>query len=194
MLAFHRQNSPVDLSSMVDVIQADFTQLHLAARFGLVMMPCNTYSTLPEEARFKALLHIKRHMQPNGLFVASLPNPTTLMNLPANGAAELEEIFTHPISGAPVQVSSAWKRTSRQCTIYWHYDHLLPEGIVRRSTMQITHQLETIKVLRDEFNRAGFTITHQLGDFNQSPYQADSPYWIILATHHQAKKMVSRVV
>src|SRR4030042_1817899 len=46
MLSFLRSNLPAELLPRLRVLQADFTHFRLAMRFGLILMPCNTFSTL----------------------------------------------------------------------------------------------------------------------------------------------------
>ena len=53
----------------------------------------------------------------------------------------MDETFTHPVTGNPVQVSSGWQRTRSHFTVTWHYDHLLPDGEVERLTVQSRHDL-----------------------------------------------------
>ncbi len=68
------------------------------------------------------------HLNTNGVFSASMPNPEYLKRLPKNAEPEIEETFPHPLDGEPVQVSSAWTRTQNRVIITWFYDHLLPDG------------------------------------------------------------------
>jgi SAM-dependent methyltransferase len=181
MLSFLGTNLPQTLSARVKFLQADFTNFNLAARFGLEIMPCNTFSTLSPTDRLKALAGIKHHLMPGGLFVASIPNPKMLLEIPDHGTAEVEEIISHPVTGDPVQVSSSWIRSQEEITFYWHYDHLFPDGRAKRFTVQTSHFLETVECIREEFRTAGLKITKQLGDYDSTPYRVDSRYWIVFA-------------
>jgi SAM-dependent methyltransferase len=187
MLVFLIRNLPERLSASVSILQGDFTHLHLAIKFGLIIMPCNTYSTLTQTGRLNTLRSVKRHLLPGGLFAISQPNPNLLAHIPLIGEAEIEETFIHPLSGDPVQVSSAWVRTSEQFTVIWHYDHLLPEGSVERLTHQSNHHILSSQKYLDEFDQEGFKVTQVLGEYEASPYSPDSPNLIILATHKQPK-------
>jgi SAM-dependent methyltransferase len=181
MLAFLRQSLPAGLRSKVNIWLADLTAFHLAANFSLIALPCNTFSTLSGEERFKMLAHVNYHLQPDGLFAASMPNPEYLARLPAVAESEVEEIFPHPFDGEPVQVSSSWERIGRTFTIHWNYDHLLPDGRVNRIPAQARHHIESPQIYMDELSSAGFGIPLLLGNFDGAPYTANSPHLIIVA-------------
>ena len=67
---------------------------------------------------------------------------------------EIEETFILP-SGDAVQVSSAWRRSAQNFTVTWHYDHLLPDGLVERLTAQAVHSLEPPEVYLAALEGAG---------------------------------------
>jgi len=166
------------------VFQADLAAYHLDRQFGLILLPCNTLSTLPAETRRAAFACSRRHLRAGGLFAASMPNPVLLRRLPRRSEAEVEESFPHPLDGEPVQVSSGWERAEGTFTVSWHYDHLLPDGRVERMTAQARHALTPLSVYRQELEQAGLELVEQFGDFDRSPYSATSPQWIFTARAH----------
>ncbi len=179
MLAYLRETWRGNALSAL--IQADMTAFHLAPVFHLVILPCNTYSTLTPAQRQSALACVRGCLIQGGPFCVSLPNPALLKRLPKESAAEVEEVFSHPVDGEPVQVSSGWKRTRDTFTLEWHYDHLLPDGHVERTTACVCHHLEKIDRYLEEFNQAGFNDIKIFGDFDESPYDKSSPNLIIVA-------------
>jgi SAM-dependent methyltransferase len=182
MLAILKQNLTPDLHGRVGILQSDIRYFRVGLFFPLIILPCNTYSTLPAGDRRLVLRQARGHLRPGGIFAISMPNPDLLKQLPGRSAAQLEEIFSHPVTGEPVQVSSAWKRSATQVTFYWHYDHLLPDGLVERLSVQVQHELAAVDIYRQEFTEAGFTSLSEYGDFDYSSYQEDSPYLILLAS------------
>lgn len=158
----------------VRLLLADMTSYRLAVVFPLIVMPCNTYSTLTTAERLAAIEHIKTHLSPNGLFAFSMPNPVHLAELPPEGESELEHILLHPISGHPLQVSSGWLRSEEAVVLRWHYDHLLPDGRAERLTAEVIHYLTGVIQIQREFNLAGFR-TILYGDFDKHAYDQDSP-------------------
>jgi SAM-dependent methyltransferase len=181
MLALLQLQVSPELASRCHFFQADMAAFHLAQSFALILLPCNTLSTLPAETRRAALACIRQHLSPDGLFAASLPNPAVLRRLPQRAEVEIEEIFPHPMDGEPVQVSSTWQRSAGHFTHTWHYDHLLPDGRVERFSAQVRHTLLPTESYADEFRQAGLRIETLYGDFDQTSYTENSPSLIVLA-------------
>lgn len=181
MLAFARHILEPTLSAQVRLIQADLCHFHLAQAFPLILVPCNTWSTLPPPSRQAALECITRHLPAGGIFAASLPNPLLLKRLPQQSAREFEEDFPHPEDGEPVEVSSGWKRKGNTFSVTWDYDHLLPDGSVRRVSLQVEHNLSDPEEYTAELRQAGLVPLTRYGDFDSSPFSPESPYLILLA-------------
>ncbi len=182
MLSFLRANTPGHHLPEPSIFQADFANFHLDMRFGLIIMPCNTYSSLTSATRTATLKNVRRHLMPAGRFVVSLPNPHLLRDLPSVSEAEVEEIVSHPIDRNPVQISSAWERTDDRITFFWYYDHILADGVIRRFDSQIRHSLILPQEYIDEMERIGFAEIRLYGDFDRSPFSVDSTYLILDAS------------
>ncbi len=163
------------------VFQADMGHFRLEQRFPLILLPCNTYSTLFAETRRATLMRVSEHLQPGGLFAASLPSLSSMVELPAHGDPVVEEIFTHPVTGNPVQASSAWKRLSGSFSLTWHYDHLLPNGTAERVSMQVRHSLLSAEEYIGEFPAAGLKVRWIYGDFDRSEFTRESLSLILVA-------------
>jgi hypothetical protein len=114
------------------------------------------------------------------LFVFSIPNPAVLAELEGRGDPELETHFTHPQSGNPVQVSSAWEQDARGYNLYWHYDHLLPDGQVERRTISNLHYPVPVEVHLTEVKTAGLSVRAVYGDFDFSSYMPEAPHMIVV--------------
>ena len=160
--------------------EQDFTSLSLPKQFPLIIMPCNTYSTLKDEDRKSVLEIVENQPEQKGPFAFSMPNPAWMVDLPSEGEPELEEIFVYPKSGNAVQVSSAWTNDGNIIKVLWHYDQMLPEGNVKRFTAETEHQLIAPSKYFDELEEYGFKI-NTYGDFDQTTYSPDSEYLIIVA-------------
>ena len=181
MLLYLKSTIPENLRRSVHIFQGDMRAYHLSRTFSLIILPCNTYSTLPVGGRTRTLDQVRRHLLPGGAFALSIPNPEYLQQLPRYAESEVEDIFTHPVDGEPVQVSSAWKRSEDHLNITWNYDHLLPDGNVDRLTFQVSQQIIPREVIQTEFQTAGLQITSTFGDFDRSRFLPDSMYLIITA-------------
>ena len=62
----------------VDCRQADMTEFSMKLKFPLIILPCNTYSTLSARQRQATLGCIQKHLAPGGLFAASMLNPAAI--------------------------------------------------------------------------------------------------------------------
>jgi SAM-dependent methyltransferase len=182
MLRYFAKLAGTQNADRVHLLQADMRRFHLAERFGLILIPCNTLSTLALPDLKATLACVAPHLRAGGIFAASLPNPYLLARLPGRGRSEVEEIFRHPLDGEPVQASSAWQRSEAAFTVYWYYDHLLPDGQVERSQAVIHHQRFSENVYLDELNMNGFRSIQLFGDVDRSPYRKTSPSLILVAS------------
>jgi SAM-dependent methyltransferase len=185
MLAFLKSQWPPGIGSP-SIFRADMAYFHLKFHFPLIMLPCNTLSTLAPATRAGMLARAASHLAPGGRFVASLPNPVLYEELPPQSESEVEDYFLSPLDGEPFQVSSAWNCSADYFTVSWHYDHLLPDGRVERSTVKIQHSLAPAQVYLDELARAGLEVIALYGDFDLSPYAPNSPSLIICAANISA--------
>ena len=163
------------------VFQADMSAFRLAARFPLILLPCNTLSSLSPSHRSQTLKSAVEHLTQDGWFAASIPNPALLANLHEIGESEVEDYFPHPVDGEPVQVSSSWERRSEKFILRWHYDHLLPDGTVERLTVETRHEVQSIQAYTKEIREAGLEIRARYGDFDRSAYSSRSPNFIFIA-------------
>ena len=179
MLRFlQRRNSAV---SPVRLIQADFLALPLvSAGFPLAVLPCNTYTTVPTEARHVLLRGVARVLLSGGVFAFSAPNPHVVAALPPHAEPEEEGAF-YDNEGLPVQVSTGWERTETTWRVVWHYDRLHPNGRVERTTVVQTHYLAPLSVEIERLHAAGLQVEAQYGDFDATPWRPDAPYWIVVA-------------
>jgi SAM-dependent methyltransferase len=181
MLNFLQASLNPSLKPTMGLIQGDISHFKMGVQFPLIIIPCNTLSTLDEEQRRSCLECTRRHLRKAGTFAASLPNPETLRHLSEKSPKELEDEFIHPLTGNPVQVSSSWHRAKHTLTLTWTYDQLFPDGKVERLNIDTVHQLTAVDEYLDDFRQAGFNICAVYGDYDRSAYLADSPSLIILA-------------
>lgn len=184
MLAYLQAHTPPVLRRALRLVQADLRAPwpFPAGAFALVFMPCNTFSLFDAPTRDHVLSQAARVLRPGGRLALSLPNATYLRHLPAVGESEPEDYFTHPLTGNPVQVSSAWERTGEHFVLTWHYDHLWPDGEIERYTVHQRHHLVSRPALQAACRRAGLQPLAWYGDFDGNPASSGSPYLILLAT------------
>jgi SAM-dependent methyltransferase len=181
MLNTLRQGLEPELRSRVSIWQGNLTSFRIVLNFPLIIMPCNTFSTLSLKERQAGLGCIATHLLGDGAFAASLPNPSLLQDLPDYSDPTIEESFPHPLDSEPVQVSSGWMRSADHFTTTWHYDHLRPDGSVERTTSHVRHNLASIEQIAGQLEETGLWIIESYGDFDRTPYSSGAPYFIFLA-------------
>ena len=180
MLAFLHRSGEAD-TDRVSIFQANMAAFRLAKLFPLILLPCNTLSSLEDRDRRAVFKRVAEHLHPEGVFTASLPNPLLLADLPATGPEEVEDDFIHPLSGNPIRVSSAWRRTKGVFKLTWHYDLLLPDGTVERYSIQTRHTLQPLDTYISEMEQAGLAVLAAWGDFDRSAYSDDAASLILMA-------------
>jgi SAM-dependent methyltransferase len=167
--------------SPAPAILADFTALDLPRRFGLVCLPCNTYSTLAPSERRATLAGVGRCLLANGVFAVSMPNPLLLRALPRRSPLQFEERFPHPVHGAEVQVFSGWQRSPTWVRIDWQYRYTTPAGESISVPIAVRHWLTPIETLMEEFAGAGFRVLAVYGDYDGAALDQQSTQLIIIA-------------
>ncbi len=181
MLAYLHKRLGMSIQPELKVFQADMARFCLAKAFPLIILPCNTYSVLPQATRQETLQRVLEHLAPDGLFAASLPNPFAIEDLPEEGEAEVEDRFSLQESGEAVQVSSGWRRTSQFFEVDWYYDLFKADGKLERISAHVHHNRTPTRVYLEELQQAGFGQVDLYGDFDFSDYEPESPYLIFTA-------------
>lgn len=181
MLEFLHSQAPPSISQNIVTTQADFSSFKINIQFPLVILPCNTFSTLDVTSRRSVITTIKEHLLPGGIFATSIPNPCVLSALESTEQPEIEMFFPHPVTRNPVQVSCEIISNGEQVAFNWNYDHLMPDGKVERMRMSTSHFLTPASRYLEELQKSGFSIEDSFGDFDFSPFTTDSTNLIIIA-------------
>jgi SAM-dependent methyltransferase len=185
MLAFLRSHTPDKRRAFTHIWQADLTKFRVNKSFRLILLPCNTMSTLNLQERNAALNCVYQHLAPGGIFAASIPNPRLLSRMPTSSTEELEETFPNPLGGEPVRVSSAWKRTRSEFILTWIYEWQAGAGQSERIERRVRQRLDSPYAYMQAISGAGLFVTGTFGDFDRSPYTPDSANWIVVAQKPQ---------
>lgn len=179
MLAVLREKSK-SIGQSPCILQADMAAFHLQQRFALIILPCNTLSTLEDATRLNMFDRVSEHLTPGGIFATSLPNPNLLASLPTHAELEYEESFPHPTDGSTVQVSNAWDHDTETFRLYWQYDIAAPSGKPEQLIATSTHQLIPAIQYFSEIEHAGLRIVNTYGDFNHRPFTRRSRNLVVL--------------
>jgi SAM-dependent methyltransferase len=180
MLRYLKDHIPLSVHNSTHLMAADLCEFNLMGKFPLIILSCNTYSTLNDTQRQGCLRCVRNHLQNQGIFAVSIPNPELLIGLPNRGAEELEDEFIHPDTGNPVQVSNFWNRTKNSLKTTCVYDHLFPDGSVDRQMAPSIQHIVPLNTHITEVERAGLQVNHIYGGYDRSVYSSESPYLILL--------------
>ncbi|HSB66003.1 MAG TPA: class I SAM-dependent methyltransferase, partial [Anaerolineales bacterium] len=82
MLRYLHANLDPSLMAKPHCIAADISHFALQEQFPLIILPCNTFSTLATQQRRDCLSRVHKHLEPGGIFAVSLPNPELWRELP----------------------------------------------------------------------------------------------------------------
>ncbi len=181
-LNYLRGQLSTQFTNQLKIFQTEMENLHLVKKFSLIILACNTLNAIKQSAREKVYPKVHDHLSENGVFAASIPNPTYLANLPDESEPEVETSFSHPQTGNPVQVSSGWQRGDGYILFRWHYDHLIPDGQVERETVEIKQNINSKDDYLQELRAANLIPARIYGDFDRSDYRQNSPYLIFIAS------------
>jgi SAM-dependent methyltransferase len=171
----------------ISLIKSDIFDFQPEVPFGVVIIPCNTYSTFNSEDRSRLLKIVFSSLKEGGQLIASLPNPERMeeifAELHGTGQVEnpdLETVITHPGTGFPVQVSSRVRASSSSLLWDWIYDHLHPNGQVERDVVTVEHFPASRQVILTELREGGFRDVLCLGDYSGELYSSSSPFLIFV--------------
>jgi len=171
----------------ISLIEADILDYQPKTSFGVVIIPCNTYSTFCPEDRPRLLRKVYSWLKEDGVLIASLPNPQQTKEIfsglhenERNDEPDLEKVITHPETDFPVQVSSRLRATRDSLFWDWIYDHLHPNGQVERFVVTVEHfPRSTVEVLA-ELEEGGFSDVLCQGDYSGEQFKDSSPYLILI--------------
>lgn len=171
----------------ISLVKSDILDFQPEVQFGVVIIPCNTYSTFDSEDRPRLIKKVFSSLKEGGLLIASLPNPERMEEIYAelNGtdqgeSPDLEAVITHPETGFPIQVSSRVRASSKSLLWDWIYDHMHPNGQVERDVVTVEHFPASREAILTELMEGGFHDVLCLGEYSGEPYSTSSPYLILI--------------
>ena len=170
------------LEGRLRVATGDVRSLELDERFGLVLVPLNSFMHLETVAdQLAALRSIRRHLRPDGLLVLDLFNPDPRELTADQGVLVREHSFE--LAGTTVDKwilrRSDWAAQRQE--VEFVYDCVDAGGVLRRRSlpfvMRWLYRFEAEHLLA----RAGFEVEAEYGDYELGPFTSDSPQLLLLA-------------
>jgi SAM-dependent methyltransferase len=178
-----RKRAAQQLEARLRVECGDVRSFELPERFGLILVPLNSFMHLETvEDQLAALRSIRRHLAPGGEVVLDLFNPDPRDLMTDQGVLVYERTFTSA-GGRPVQkyVIRRTDAAAQRQTVEFVYDELAEDGrVIRRSlpfVMRWLYRFEAQHLLA----RAGLQLAAVYGDYDLEPYGSESPQLILVA-------------
>jgi SAM-dependent methyltransferase len=171
----------------VNLIEAGMSDLELAGeddRYGLAIIPFNTFMEMDPEQMRGALARIGRYLQPEGRLFIDVANPVAVAQTPNDGMLTLEDTVVDPETGDLVlRLARNWLDDAGQILhITWIYDATPVEGgPVHRTVIEAQyhylypHQLQLL--LQD----AGFSVESLSGGYGPIPFTEESDRLLVVA-------------
>lgn len=187
----HLRKEPADVRGRVTLVQADMTSFDLGRKVGAVFCPFNSFHHLRSaDDQLACLGRCHAHLPPQGLLVLDLFNPdpappeqTAESRGVASSDGERAEVFDwsggRRISKWMSACRYRWSEQSNECEMT--YQIVEPDGATRRLTETFFLRLIYRYELEHLLARSGFRLVRLYGDYDRSPFAAESLGMIAVA-------------
>jgi SAM-dependent methyltransferase len=172
------------LRERVTFHHADAMRLKLDLRFGLVILPYNTFMHfLTLDAQRRLLARIAQWVKEGGALAVDLPNAGDAFASQDTEAIILERTFIEQDSGHLVmqQSSSRLDRTEQLMEVTWLYDEIGEGGVLTRTVVPVQLHYFFFNELWLLLEHSGLDIEEVYGDFDRSEFVDGCPRMIVVA-------------
>jgi SAM-dependent methyltransferase len=179
---------PAASRARVTLVEGDMTDFALAPRFGLILVAYNTLMHLPPPAMARALRIARQHLAPGGRLYLDVESPYGIESLDDDGALVLEQSLRLPDTGVWLLHYSCTRveRAEQIARVMTVLDESATAGgpVNRLVTEAEFHYLypHEIELLLDG---AGLRLDTLCGDYDERPFDEDSPRLIALASSRE---------
>lgn len=169
-------------SGLITLLHADVSSFSDTQRYPLAIAPLNVFAELNDREFVRALVNARDHLAPGGVLAFDLPNPTDALVLPDDDGDPIQT-FIERDSGHAVQVSAHHRLApcGNAVSVIWHYDELLPNGLVTRHRFETTFHVRTPEILRKLLDETGYAGVHLYGDYAFGSLRKSSKRLIVVA-------------
>lgn len=167
----------------IDFIEADIRTLDLQEQFDLVFIPFNSIHHLyKNEDVFKALQCVRNHLKEGGLFLLDCFNPDIRYIVEGEkGQKVIAEYATDDGREVLIKQRMHYESATQINRIEWHYFINGEFHSVQNMDMRLFFPQELDSYLK----RAGFSIIHKFGGFEEEAFSDNSEKQIyVLALNH----------
>jgi SAM-dependent methyltransferase len=171
------------LAERVRLVRGDLRSARLGQLFKLAIVGLDSFGLITEQPdQRRALATLRRHLLPDGLLALDVANG----NLRGGEAAEETILQAIDVERDEERQVAKWvvRRTdhARQLDRLLHlYDESGPDGLVRRTSVEVELRYYTRYELELLLERAHFVLEALFGDYDLSPFEPHSQRLIVLA-------------
>jgi SAM-dependent methyltransferase len=172
------------LAARVRLVAGDMRRFQIDQRFGLIVVPLNTFlHNLTLDDQLATLACCKKHLRPGGLLVLDCFNPD-----PAHAADDRRFIVQRSVvdreTGQAALLllarSTDWGNQLQEITYF--IDRLDQRGVVQRATLPTTFRFIFRHEMRLLLKAGGFDLKDEYGSYDLDPFEAGSDKLIVIAT------------
>ncbi|MDD3627923.1 MAG: class I SAM-dependent methyltransferase [bacterium] len=167
-----------EMDLKIDFFKIDCRYFNLKKKFKLIFIPFNSFCHIHELSDIeKCFENIRNHLSNDGGFILDIfnPNPEYFLKNPEKKRTRFE--YPDPYSDKTVTIyeTNEYDKAKQINRIKWYY-HIGNEFIREEElNMRIFYPQEIDALLK--YN--GFEIINKYGDFNEAPFDSDSPKQLI---------------
>ena len=179
-----RRFAAANLTHHPELLLGDMSTVELAQRFGLIVIPYNTFMHLSTSQMQATLRKVRGWLENGGRLFIDLINPLSLQDL-ADGETLSPEVTLYDAeSGREIIQSSRFRvdEAAQLLHVTWVFESGdVADGSFTRSTFPqnyhylFPHQIEMM------LRQAGLRLERLLGDYDGSPFSEESERLLILA-------------
>jgi SAM-dependent methyltransferase len=163
--------------------RADVRAITFDSAYALVLYPLNGFLHLLSAAdQLCALRNAYRSLLPGGLLVIDVGNPHAVFVPEHDGQLLVRRQFLvqEDVQGTSYAVTET--DLSAQCqAVTLVYDELMPDGAVRRTTVETTLRFVYRFEMAQLLERAGFIVDAVYGNYDLDPYETESEVMLFVA-------------
>jgi SAM-dependent methyltransferase len=175
-----------EVQSRVKLIQGDMTKFATGEQYALITIPFRPFQHLITIEEQKACLTcVRKHLKPDGLFifdvfhpyVPRLSDPKYLMEIDVDPRIDLPDGRVLRRTTRTIAFHREEQYNDIEIIHYVHHPNGKEERLVHSFPMRYFYRYEMEHLL----TLCGFKIVEFFGDFDRSPFSADSPEMIFVA-------------
>jgi SAM-dependent methyltransferase len=185
MLKLAREKAGPAPSERLRLIHSDMRSFNLGRQFDLVYCALGGFLHLEsQDDQIATLVRAREHLSDGGVLVIDLPNPLTLDWEAGTRPIVLDWTRAHPQRGTTVSKLVAvevLQPDQVQRITYW-FDEVMGDGALHRTAGTFNLRYVFPAEARLLLDAAGLRFSAVYGTYDLSPFDADSPRMIVVAT------------